>query len=165
MVKTVISISIFCVIIACLGPRQFKNDYTKLSELKMHCLIEPDTAILGDRIYITICYTNNTEELIKFIPNSIVLLSRSDPLVNYDYGKKSSIYLNKKIDEKTVILIPAHSDYCKEYTIEVNDSLFNTGRNEMLVQYIYKPLDLNTENVNGVLNGNIFSNNIVLFIK
>lgn len=151
---------------ACLGPRQLQNEYNNLSELKIHSIVDSDTVEIGDSICVKICYTNITEEPINFIPNSIVLLSHSDPLANYDYGKISSIYLNNKIDEKIIKTIPVHSDYCVKYKIEINDSLFDIGSNEMAVQYIYKPLDSKeTENAEKVFNGSIFSNEIVLFIK
>lgn len=166
MVKKLSPLIIICLVIACNSTKQIQKDFNPITELLLNCRFIPDSASIGDSISVMLTYTNITGESLRFIPGTLVLLSHSDPLASYDYGKISGIFLNKRIDETIISTIPAHSDLSMKYTIQVNDSLFNVGNNILLVQYIYVPLNSNDINRNqDLLYGSLFSNEIPFYLK
>ena len=145
VLRNIILLLVATIIISCYSTAksQQNNDYKRISEIiDFDVIINHDTIVLGDKIFMTLVFKNKSDTNFYFHSEALLYVDMYTSPENWNRGANAEIvaqYLNipsKYSVQNSLILLKPKESYSKTYYVRLNKPLLTIGNNKLVVNYM-----------------------------
>ena len=122
---------------------QQNNNYKRISEsISFNAIVNQDTIVLGDEIFLTLVFENKSDTNYYFHSEALLYVDIYTSPENWNRGANAEIvahYLSIPSNyslQSSLILLKSKESYSKAYHVRLNKPLLVIGNNKLVVNYM-----------------------------